>query len=73
VNFLVLESINNGMKFRIEEDYPCIGSYLYVFDGEKCVRDYLQNDIEMCKRIAFEEYEVPIEKWTVILEDRRES
>ncbi len=65
MEFKVLETNYDGKKFRIEEDYPEVGLYLYVYDGEKCVKDYLQNDIEKCKQIAFEDFGVPLDKWVL--------
>lgn len=63
MKFQILETDFNGRKFKIEEDYPEVGAYLYVYEGEKCVKDYLQNDIEACKEIAFEDFKVPLDKW----------
>lgn len=63
MEFRILETDYNGKKFRIEEDYPEVGTYLYVYEGEQCVKDYLQNDIEICKQIAFEYFGVPLDKW----------
>lgn len=63
MKFKVLEVEYEGRIFRIEEDYPEVGSYLYVFEGENCIKDYLQDNIEICKEVAFEEYKVPLDKW----------
>ncbi len=60
-----LEIVHDGRKFSIEEDYSEVGSYLYVFENDRCVRDFLQDDVETCKLIAFEEYGVPLDKWIV--------
>lgn len=51
------------MKFIIENDLPEIGSYLYVFIDNKCIADYLENDISSCKEVALEEYGVPLDIW----------
>jgi hypothetical protein len=61
----ILETEYKGKKFRIEEDNPEVGTYLYIYDGNKCIKDYLQNDIETCKQVALEDYEVPLDKWEV--------
>ena len=53
MKFKILETEFDGKKFKIEEDYSEVGSYLYVYEGEKCIKDYLQNDIETCKQVAF--------------------
>lgn len=63
MKFQILEVEHKGKRFRIEEDYPEVGSYLYVYEGEKCIKDYLQDNIEMCKEVAFEDYKVPFDKW----------
>ena len=44
-------------------DLPEVGVYLYIYDGELCVRDDLQNDLQTCKVIAFEDYGVPLTEW----------
>ena len=59
MEFKILEAKLNGKKFRIEEDYPDVGWYLYVYEGETCIKDYLQNNVETAKQIAFEDYQVP--------------
>lgn len=63
MKFKILEASYKGKKFRIEEDYPEVGVYLYVYEGENCVENHLQNDIETCKQIALEKYEVPLKNW----------
>ena len=65
MEFKILETSYKGKKFRIEEDYPEVGSYLYIFEDEKCIKDYLQNDIEVCKKLAFEDYGVPLDRWVL--------
>lgn len=52
-----------GTKFEIVQDEPEVGVYLYVYDDGRCIRDELQNDVETCKEIAFEDYGVPKEIW----------
>ncbi len=63
MKFKILEIEYNGLIFKIEEDYPEVGVYLYIYKNGKCIKDYLQNDIKTCKEIAFEEYKVPIKNW----------
>ena len=65
MEFKILEANYNGKKYRIEEDYPEVGSYLYVYEEEKCIKDYLQDDIATCKQIAFKDYKVPLDKWVL--------
>ena len=66
MNLKVLECEHNDKKFVIKEDYPEIGAYLYVYKENKCIEDYLQNDIHICKIIAFEEFNVPMDKWELV-------
>jgi hypothetical protein len=63
MEFKVFEVEFNGRKFKIEEDYPDVGVYLYVYEGNKCIKDYLQNDIETCMQVALEDYDVPLDRW----------
>ena len=51
------------LKFKIENDHPDVGAYLYVFDGDNCVKDYLEDSVEACKSLALEEYGIPINEW----------
>jgi hypothetical protein len=59
----MLKASHNALVFKIEYVNPEIGAYLYVYQGEDCIRDHLQNDVETCKEQAFEEYGVPLNKW----------
>ena len=52
-----------GKEYVIEEDLPEIGVYLYIYDNGRCIYDYLQNSIEICKKIAYEKYGVPLDSW----------
>lgn len=51
------------LTFKIEEDYPEVGVYLYVYKEGKCIKEMLQDTIDICKKIALEEYGVPIDFW----------
>ena len=51
------------MKFIIKNDFPEIGTYLYVFEKGKCIADYLQDDSLSCKEFALEKYGVPMDIW----------
>jgi hypothetical protein len=72
MEFKVLKASFENREFKIEEDYPEVGVYLYVFEDGECTRDSLQNDIETCKKIAYEDYKVPIDAWT-LAEDKKAS
>jgi hypothetical protein len=64
MNIIRLESFNNkGLRFLIEGEYPDIGAYLYIYEGDKCIRDEIQDTIEICKDVAFEDYKVPLDSW----------
>ena len=66
VKFKILEAEHNGRKYRIEEDFPEVGVYLYVYEGDKCTYDYLQNDIEKCMEFALKNFYIPLNKWKSI-------
>ncbi len=63
MEFKIFEAAHNNLVLKIEEDYPEVGAYLYVYEDGICVRDFLQNDIDTCKDLAYEEYQVPLDKW----------
>lgn len=50
------------MHFEISED-PFVGFYLYVFEGNKCVKDHLQDTLEIAIESALEDYGVPKTSW----------
>lgn len=66
MEFKILEAVYNGMRFRIEEDFPEVGTYLLIYKNEECIKDYLQNSVRDCIEIALEEYEVPFIQWNEI-------
>ena len=63
MRFKKFEVEHNELKFKIEEDYLEVGVYLYVYEKNNCVKDFLQNDIRTCKELAYEEYKFPLNKW----------
>jgi len=63
MEFKILKASCKNWEFKIEEDYPEVGVYLYVFKNGECIRDTLQNDVETCKEIAFEDYQLPFDAW----------
>ncbi|MDR0770188.1 MAG: hypothetical protein LBE75_03195 [Burkholderiales bacterium] len=63
--FDIYESIQDSRVFKIEEDYPEVGAYLYVYENGQCIHDYLQDNVEMCKAFAFEEFNVSIDGWNL--------
>ncbi len=61
MEFKILETVWGKTNYIIEEDLPEVGAYLYCFENEICINDYLQNSIEECKMFALEEFGIPIE------------
>ena len=62
---ILLEAEHNKKKFIIEEDLPEVGFYFYVYEDDQCVKDELQNRISTCKKVAFENYGVPYNRWRI--------
>ena len=61
---MILEQCYKGLRFRIEEDEPSVGFYLYVYNDDGwCEADYLQDTLVACKEFSFEEYRVPMDAW----------
>ena len=48
--------------YEIKHD-PNVGFYLYVFENEKCINDYLQDTLELAIECAWEDFGVPKESW----------
>jgi len=53
----------NRLRFEIVKDNSDVGYYLYVYDEDRCIADYLQNDEDTCKQVALEEYGVEPSSW----------
>ena len=60
---MAIQARRNGLLFKIEEDNPDVGAYLYVYENGKCIQDTLQIGVETCKIIACREYGVGNEEW----------
>ena len=59
-----LKATHDEKTFEIIEDLPDIGWYVYAYDSSgHNTHDYLQDDLEMAKRCAFEEFGVPYNAW----------
>jgi hypothetical protein len=64
MKFQIHEAEYEGKVYRIEEDYPEVGAYLYISENGKWLPyDSLQDNIEMCKEFAYEDFQVPLDKW----------
>ena len=52
-------------RFVIKQD-EAVGFYLYVYENERCIRDHLQDTLELAIEAAFEDYGVPTQSWKEI-------
>jgi len=60
-------SKHDNRTFIIEEDLPEVGFYVYAYDHNgKIINDFLQDDLEMAKLCALDEFGVPKDSWTEI-------
>jgi hypothetical protein len=60
---MTLEASYSGRRFMIEED-SSVGFYLYVFEGQRCTQDYLQDTLAGAKKFALDKFNVPYNVWT---------
>lgn len=63
VDFKALKSRYYEIKYD-----PPIGFYLYVFESDKYIYDYLQDTLEIAMECAWEDFGVPKEAWKQIEE-----
>ncbi|MCH4897157.1 hypothetical protein E0494_10665 [Marinilabiliaceae bacterium JC040] len=63
MNFRTFKAEYKELTFKIEEDYPEVGVYFYVYKEGKCIKDMVQDTIDTCMEIAIKEYGVPIDFW----------
>jgi hypothetical protein len=59
----VIENVTLRNEAR-DLDIP--GFYLYVYDGDLCTHDYLQDTLQIAINLAFDEYNVPKDAWKTI-------
>lgn len=45
---------------------PAVGFYLYIFENNRCISDYLQDTLELAIECAWEDFGVPKEAWEKI-------
>lgn len=57
------EARHGGRRYQIIPDRPEVGVYLYVFEDDRCVADYLQDNLEACLEQATEDFGVPAGAW----------
>ena len=58
-----LSARKDGFYFEIREDRSDVGWYLYIYKDGECIRDELQDTLEVCLQIAEEDYEVHRLEW----------
>ncbi len=59
----VASSESSSLKhYEIKHD-PSVGFYLYVFECEKCIRDYLQDSLEIAMDYALKNFGLPKDSW----------
>lgn len=56
----------NSTHYKIKHD-PSVGFYLYVFDGDRCIHDYLQDTLELAMEYARDDFGVPKEAWEKVI------
>jgi hypothetical protein len=50
--------------YRYEiKHHPSVNFYLYVFNGDKCIRAYLQDTLEIAMKCAWEDYGISKNAW----------
>jgi hypothetical protein len=54
-------------RFEIVHD-PIAGFYLHVFENGKCIRDHLQDTLEIAIESALEDYDVAKDAWRKVEE-----
>lgn len=42
---------------------PAVGFYLYVFEGNKCIYDYLQDTLDLAMEYAWKDFDIPKNAW----------
>lgn len=62
--FRSLIAQHKNCTYKIEEDLPRIGWYLYQYDASgRCIHDTLQDNLAMSMAYAEEEFGVPLTAW----------
>lgn len=62
-NNIVARSKHDGRAFEIVSDRPELGFYLFVYEGDKCIYDYVLNSMELCKEFGELRFGVPVNAW----------
>lgn len=56
----------DGRTFRIIFGGESIGYYLYVYEGNRCTHDYLQDSLAAAQEEALQLFGVPRDGWTEV-------
>lgn len=62
MKWIAAPSSTPSRRFVIEVD-PAVGYYLYVYEGDDCVADYLQDTLDFAQEQAEEDFGVPRDSW----------
>lgn len=65
MNLRKFVAIKEEYTFLIQQNAPSEW-YLFIWEGKKCIRDYLQGGLEVCQDQALEEYEILLDIWKEI-------
>ena len=66
MEFKVYKAVKGNLTFKIEEDFPEIGVYYFVFENENNIYDDLQNSVADCQEIILEKYGIQLSEWSEI-------
>ncbi|QMU62224.1 MAG: hypothetical protein GKR92_11180 [Gammaproteobacteria bacterium] len=64
--FKKYKAVIGGNKYVIKEDLPEVGWYLFVYENDICIKDYLQETLAIAKEQAQEDCSVPENAWEEI-------
>lgn len=60
---------HNNLTYKIIEDNPDGGFYVFAYDANgNDTHDYLQDNLDMAKKCALDEFDVPLDAWTEVAE-----
>lgn len=59
---------SKGQHFLIKEDSKA-GYYFFVYENGKCIWDDLQDTVETTKRLALQNYNVPLSAWKSVINE----
>lgn len=62
-DFEIYIAQKDNLLFKIEEDLPDVGWYLFMYEDGKDIYDTLQDTLKDCQEFALEEFDVPLSSW----------